>query len=75
MIDKTDKSNIYGGALKSLVVVGCSCGARGGGVWWEGWRCVVGGLRCVVRRVEGCGRGRGVWWEYTLTRGHFVSVY
>ena len=32
------------------------CGERGvGGVEW------VGGVRCVVRGVEGCGRGRGVW--------------
>ena len=27
-------------------------------MWWEG-----GGVRCVVRGVEGCGRGRGVWCE------------
>ena len=25
------------------------------GVWWEGWKCVVG--------LEVCGRGGGVWWE------------
>ena len=43
------------------------CG-RGGGVWWEGWRNVVEGVRCVVRGVlvsvggsEVCGREwRGV---------------
>ena len=23
----------------------------------------MGGVRCVVRGVEGCGRRRGVWWE------------
>ena len=23
----------------------------------------MGGVRCVVRGVEGCGSGRGVWWE------------
>ena len=49
-------------------------------MWWEGEVCrsgegmwdreQVGGVRCVVREVEGCGRvggmcvgGRGVWWE------------
>ena len=32
-------------------------GGRGGGVWWEGWRCMVGGVE-----VYG-GRGGGVWWE------------
>ena len=26
------------------------------------WKC-VGGVRCVVGGVEGCGRGKGVWWE------------
>ena len=38
------------------------CG-RGGGVWWEGCRSVVEGVRCVVRGVvvsvggvEMCGR-------------------
>ena len=43
------------------------CG-RGGGVWWEGWRSVVEGVRCVVRGVvvsvggvEVCGREGGVW--------------
>ena len=31
-------------------------GGRGGGVWWEGWRSVVG--------LEVCGgRGGGMWWE------------
>ena len=24
---------------------------------------MVGGVRCVVRGVEGCGRDRGMWWE------------
>ena len=45
------------------------------GVWWEGWKCVVGlevcggrggsvweGWRCVVGGVEVCGRAGGVWW-------------
>ena len=44
------------------------CGGRGGGVWWEGCRSVVEGVRCVVRGVvvsvggsEVCGREwRGV---------------
>ena len=27
------------------------------GVWWEEWRCMVGG-------VEVCGRGGGVWEEW-----------
>ena len=30
---------------------------KGGGVWWEGWRCMVGGVE-----VYG-GRGGGVWWK------------
>ena len=36
----------------------------------QGYREQVGGVMCVVREVEGCGRvggmyvgGRGVWWE------------
>ena len=37
----------------------------------QGYREQVGGVRCVVSEVEGCGRvggmwgegGRGVWWE------------
>ena len=29
-----------------------------------GYREQVGGVRCVVSEVEGCGgEGRGVWWE------------
>ena len=32
------------------------CGGRSGGVWWEEWRCVVGG-------VEVCESGEGVWEE------------
>ena len=24
------------------------CGGRGGGMWWEGWRNVVGRVSCVV---------------------------
>ena len=23
-------------------------------MWWEEWRSVVGGVRCVVRGMEGC---------------------
>ena len=49
---------------------------RGGGVWWEGLRCVEGiggvwqeGWRCVEGvekcggRGEMCGGRGGVWWE------------
>ena len=51
------------------------CGGRGGGVWWEGEVCKsgegmwdrgagyreqVGGVRCVVSEVEGCGRVGGM---------------
>ena len=46
-------------------------------MWLEGWRSVVGGVRCVKERaelslggvrcvvggVECGGRDRGVWWE------------
>ena len=28
----------------------------------RGWRYVVGGVRCIVGGVEGCGRGGGLWW-------------
>ena len=55
-------------------IVECLKGFRCVGVWWEGWKCVVGlevcggaggvwwGWRCVVG-LEVCGRGVGVWWE------------
>ena len=68
-----------------MLSLSCSGGGRGGGGWWvgevcrsgegmwdrgTGYREQVGGVRCVVREVEGCGRvggmcveGRGVWWE------------
>ena len=44
-------------------------GGRGGGVWWEGWRCMVGGVEecggrgkmCGERGGGECGRGGGVW--------------
>ena len=43
------------------------CG-RAGGVWWEGWRSVVGGVEvcgrgkvCGERGGGECGRGGGVW--------------
>ena len=42
----------YGGRVKV-------CG-RGGGVWWEGWRC-VGGVEVSAGWVEMCGKERGVW--------------
>ena len=40
------------------VVGGMEVCGRGGGVWWEGWRSVVEGVRCVVSvgGVEMCGR-------------------
>ena len=41
-------------------VEGCE---RGGGVWWEGWRSVVG-VGGSVGEIEDCGgKGGGVWWE------------
>ena len=41
-------------------------GGSGGGVWWEWWRCMVGGVdECGGRGVGGVkecgGRGGGVW--------------
>ena len=45
------------------------CGESGGGVWWEGWRCVEGVEECSGRgevcggRGKVCGERGGVWWE------------
>ena len=39
------------------MVGGMEVRVRSEGVWWEEWRCMVGG-------VEVCGgRSGGVWWE------------
>ena len=41
-------------------VEGCE---RVGGVWWEGWRSVVG-VGGSVGEIDDCGgKGGGVWWE------------
>ena len=37
-------------------------GGRGGGVWWEGWRSVVG-LEVCDGRGGGVWEGGGMWWE------------
>ena len=46
------------------------CGGRGGGEWWEWWRCVGvvedcgGRVRCVVVGVEESGGSGGGVWEW-----------
>ena len=79
------RGKVCGGRVEGCGERGEVCGGRRKGVWWEGEVCrssegmwdrstgyreQVGGVRCVVREVEGCGRvggmcvgGRGVWWE------------
>ena len=54
-----------------MLSLSCSGGGRGevGGGWarcvgvvkGRGYREQVGGVRCVVTEVEGCGRVRGMW--------------
>ena len=49
------------------------CGGQGA-VWWERYRCVVGGVQCGGRcRCDG--RGAGVWWEVQVCDGRGEGVW
>ena len=57
---------VYRCVVSGGVWDGVWCVGASGGVWLEGWSCVmggVGGVRCVVRGWRCVGRSGGVWLE------------